>query len=58
MTTRAQRLALAALYRRHDLGVSYLQFRRGAFLAVRGECLMVRWCGMLVGIETDGYTHT
>lgn len=21
-------------------------------------CIIVGWCGMFVGIETDGYTHT
>lgn len=35
----------------------YRQFRREAFFAF-GNCLMIRWAGMLIGIETDGHTHT
>lgn len=22
------------------------------------DCIMVQWCGMWLGIETDGYTHS
>jgi hypothetical protein len=36
--------------------MTYRQFRR---LAVMGfDCLMVPWCGMWLGIEKDGYTHS
>lgn len=36
--------------------LTYRQFRR---TAVNGfDCLMVPWCGMWLGIETDGYTHS
>lgn len=57
--TKAQQRALLALYRRNPAAVvgSYLRFRRNAFFAF-GDCLMVQWCGMIVGIETDGYTHS
>ncbi len=35
---------------------SYLQFRRSV---QRGyDCIMVPWCGMWLGIEQDGYTHS
>jgi len=40
--------------------VSYRQFRR----TVQGPlyrsdpCIMVPWCGMWLGIEADGYTHS
>ena len=37
--------------------ISYRQFRRTAFLAFR-DCLMVPWCGMVMGIEKDGYAHS
>lgn len=40
-----------------DKPISYLAFRRSAFLAY-GDCMMVPWCGMLIGIEADGYAHS
>lgn len=36
---------------------SYLAYRRTAFLAF-GDCVMVPWCGMVLGIEKDGYCHS
>jgi hypothetical protein len=54
--TREQKIAIKRLYDRASLDVSYLQFRR---TVKRGyNCLMVEWCGMWVGIEKDGYTHS
>ena len=51
-----QKIAIKRLYDRNSLGVSYLQFRR---TVKRGyDCLMVEWCGMWIGIEKDGYTHS
>jgi hypothetical protein len=36
--------------------MTYRQFRK---LAVPGyDCVMVPWCGMWLGIEQDGYTHS
>jgi hypothetical protein len=32
-------------------------FRRRAFRAF-GDCVMINWAGMILGIETDGYTHS
>jgi hypothetical protein len=32
-------------------------FRKQAFTAF-GDCVMVRWQGMTLGIEADGYTHS
>ena len=37
-------------------GMTYLQFRRTVLHGY--DCLMVRWCGMWLGIEKDGYTHS
>lgn len=37
--------------------MSYRAFRKTAYTFF-GDCLMVPWCGMVVGIETDGYGHT
>ena len=41
-----------------DKPMSYLQFRRSARMASYLDCLMVPWCGMWLGIEKDGYTHS
>lgn len=71
--TRAQRLALKRVYDRQPLYLdramardihvraddyreTYRSFRRRAFATKDG--LMVRWCGMWLGIEKDGYTHS
>ncbi len=35
---------------------SYLEFRRS--IQHGFDCIMVRWCGMWLGIELDGYTHS
>lgn len=56
--TKAQQVALLAVYNRKNMWPqTYLQFRRTAFLAF-GDCVMVPWCGMVLGIETDGHTHS
>lgn len=57
--TKAQRRALFRLYSRNADGAhSYRQFRQRAFPGIGGEYIMVQWCGMHVGIETDGHSHT
>ena len=54
--TKQQRKALFKVYNRQPLNMSYLEFRR---TVVSGyDCIMVRWCGMWLGIEADGYTHS
>ena len=54
--TREQRTALKRKWERDSQGMSYLMFRR---TVVQGyDCIMVPWCGMWLGIETDGYTHS
>lgn len=37
---------------------TYLQFRRTVRPAIGIDCYMVRWCGIYLGIEPDGYTHS
>jgi hypothetical protein len=37
--------------------VTYRQFRKTVRFAY-GDCAMVHWCGMWLGIEQDGYTHS
>jgi hypothetical protein len=40
----------------NDQGLTYLEFRRT--VSAGFDCVMVRWCGMWLGIEPDGYTHS
>ena len=35
---------------------TYRQFRKTARQGY--DCIMVPWCGMWLGIESDGYTHS
>lgn len=58
MLTKAQQQALLRVYRRKPLGISYLQFRRTAVYSAMLGCVMVPWCGMWLGIEQDGHTHS
>ena len=59
-TTRAQREALFRLWCRGHQGMTYLQFRRTAKMpwGKIDPYLAVSWCGMYIGIEPDGYTHS
>jgi hypothetical protein len=36
--------------------MNYRQFRKTVVFSF--DCAMVRWCGMWLGIEQDGYTHS
>ena len=55
--TKAQQVALKSVYDRTcDKPGSYLEFRRT--VQPGWDCVMVEWCGMWLGIETDGYTHS
>lgn len=57
VTTRAQRVSLLRKYRQDPSGhATYRDFRRSAFWSF--GVLMVRWCGMTLGIERDGHTHS
>ncbi len=57
LLTRAQRVALKAVYDRPQTRVqSYRHFRKTA--QPGSGCIMVPWCGMWLGIEPDGYTHS
>ena len=54
---KAQQRALKAIYDRDwNKPKSYLAFRRT--VQPGSGCVMVEWCGMWLGIETDGYTHS
>jgi hypothetical protein len=69
--TKQQREAVKRLYDRSpDGAVSYLNFRRRFRLysswqvsesfgsSGLGDYIGGQWCGMFIGIETDGHTHT
>ena len=64
--TRPQREALFALWSSRGFAdqapeavvVSYRDFRRAVQPEILSDTVLVPWCGMTVGIETDGYTHT
>lgn len=54
--TSAQKKAIYKKWSQDSQGLTYLQFRRTVTHGY--DCLMVKWCGMWLGIETDGYTHS
>lgn len=55
--TKEQQKSLALKYEQHPNGYpSYFAFRRSVRQGY--GCIMVRWCGMWLGIETNGYCHT
>jgi hypothetical protein len=63
--TKAQQRALERKWLRgqHEhgstLGVSYLTFRRSVKpLCYFDQAVTVKWCGMWLAIEADGYTHS
>lgn len=69
--TSKQRLALKRVYDRQPIEaepmmqdryygvVRYLTYRQFRRTVQPGwDCIMVHWCGMWLGIEKDGYTHS
>ncbi len=71
--TRAQRVALKTVFDRGPIestpmmldnyyGVkrwmTYREFRRTVQPEIGGAAVMVHWCGMWLGIETDGHVHS
>jgi hypothetical protein len=56
MLNKAQRKALHRVWTRDPQDMTYMQFRRSVQHGF--DCVMVRWCGMWLGIEIDGYTHS
>ena len=58
--TKAQRRAVKRVYDRDPDGSrSYREFRRRVIPTFYGDdVIMLHWCGMWLGIETDGYTHS
>ena len=58
-TTKEQRAALWRIFNRKTdtpQSLTYRQFRKT--VAPGSGYIMVHWCGMYLGIELDGYTHS
>jgi len=51
-----QRKALHRKWVQNNQGLTYQAFRRTVLPGC--DCVMVRWSGMWLGIELDGYTHS
>ena len=59
--TKQQRRALYDLYKNSLYSkqvTTYRAFRKTAQLDCLGGCLLISVCGMCIGIERDGYTHS
>lgn len=62
--TKAQRVALKRVYDRGQRSQNKGQAWQGTYREFRAgivpgpDCIMIRWAGMWLGIETDGYTHS
>ncbi len=55
-TNKAQRIAIHRKWTQDNQNMTYRQFRKTVLEGY--DCLMVQWCGMWLGIESDGYTHS
>lgn len=56
--TKGQQQALLRKWQQADQGMTYRQFRRSAEKMVCDPAIVVKWCGMFLAIEPDGYTHS
>ena len=56
--TKNQQQALLRKWRQSDQGMSYRAFRRTVEPMFRDPAVVVKWCGMWLCIEPDGYTHS
>jgi hypothetical protein len=59
--TKPQQRSLVRKWREDDQGLTFLTFlafRRTAVPLFGDDCVLVEWCGMWLGIETDGYCHS
>lgn len=54
--TKDQQKSLLRKWAQSNQGMSYIQFRRTVQSGF--DCIMVKWSGMWLGIEEDGYTHS
>jgi hypothetical protein len=56
--TKDQQKALLRVWCRDPNVESFLSLRRRVVPELFGAAVMVQWCGMWLGIEPDGYTHS
>ncbi|TFE93237.1 hypothetical protein B5M44_25460 [Shinella sumterensis] len=57
--TKEQRRAIHLKWQQADQGLSYRAFRKLAVpVAAADGAVALRWCGMWLCIEADGYTHS
>jgi hypothetical protein len=54
--TKPQRHALYRKWTQNTQDLTYRKFR--STITCWDETVFVRWCGMWLGIEKDGYTHS
>lgn len=54
--TKPQQVSLKRKWQQESQNMTYLQFRRT--VQQGWDCIMVKWSGMWLGIESDGYTHS
>ena len=54
--TLEQRLSLLRKWQQDNQGMTFYEFQRTAEQGY--DCIMVKWCNMWLGIESDGYTHS
>ena len=55
---KAQQRSLKYQWDRDNDNRTYLQFRRSVQPTFERRLVVVQWCGMWLGIEWDGYTHS
>ena len=55
--TKYQLLAFKGIWQRSGTRLTYLEFRRLAYLAYH-DCMMINTGYITLGIETDGHTHS
>ena len=57
--TKAQRKAVYRLFTHNPSGAhTYKEFRSRFVAQYGGYIAIYDWCGMYVGVEKDGYTHS
>lgn len=57
--TKEQQRSLLRKWQQNDQGLTYREFRKTVTPYFGDDsCVLVPWCGMWVGIEKDGYSHT
>jgi len=57
--TKEQQTAIANVYKRRQMDVTFLAFRRSIKPTFGMDgAVVVNWCNMWLCIERDGYTHS